>query len=163
MCVHLHNWNTTKSSKINSWNIMFHSLFYSCRNFTLCHEVFMTDACDPHRALCLQPGEAVERMVDGGTTIRSKRAAVISVGFVYFYITSVHPRGNLTSRERSVSPFPLLRGWGFISEAMMNSRQTSTPYGPWVSMHLNEAFLPLPRTTQGLLNSLSCQALHQTQ
>lgn len=75
-------------------------------------------------------------------------------GVVYFYITSVHPWGNLTSRERSVSPFPLLRGWGFISEAMMNSQQTSTPYGPWVSMHLNEAFLPLPRTTQGFLNSL---------
>lgn len=27
--------------------------------------------------------------------------------------------------------------------------------GPWVSMHLNEAFLPRLRTTQGFLNSLS--------
>lgn len=92
---------------------------------------------------------------DGGMAIRSKRTAVISVGVVYFYITSVHPRGNLTSRERSVSPFPLLRGWGFISEAMMNSQQTFAPYGPWVSMHLNEAFPPRLHTTQGFLNSLS--------
>lgn len=162
MCVHLYNWNTTKSFKINSWNIVFHFILFLLKLYSVWWS-FMTDACDPHRALCRQPGEAVERMVDERTAIRSKRAAVISVGVVYFYITSVHPRGNLTSREWSVSPFPLLRGWGFISEAMMNSRQTSTPYGPWVSMHLNEAFLPLPRTTQGLLNSLSCQALHQTQ
>lgn len=78
-----------------------------------CHEVLMTDAVHsviPQRALCLQPGEKVERMVHGGMAIQSKRAVVISVGVVYFYITSVHPRGNLTSRERSVSPFPLLRG-----------------------------------------------------
>lgn len=67
-------------------------------------------ARDPQRALCLQPGETVERMVHGGMAIQTKRAVVISVGVVYFYITSVHPRGNLTSRERSVSPFPLLRG-----------------------------------------------------
>lgn len=93
-------------------------------------------------------------MVDGGVTIRSRRATVISVSVVYFYITTVHPRGNLTSRERSVSPFPLLRGWGFISKAMMNSQQTPTPYGLWVSMHLNEPSLPLPHTTQGFLNSL---------
>lgn len=36
----------------------------------------------------------------------SKSAIVISVSVVYFYITSVHPWGNLTSREWSVSPFP---------------------------------------------------------
>lgn len=65
--------------------------------------------------------------------------------------------------EWSVSPFPLLRGWGFISKAMMNSQQTPTPYGPWVSMHLNEPSLPLPHATRAFLNSLSCQALHQTQ
>lgn len=102
-------------------------------------------------------------MEDEGMTNQSESAMVISVSVVYFYITSVHPRGNLTSREWSVSPFPSLRGWGFISEAMMNSQQTPTPYGPWVSMHLNESSLSLHRTTQGFLNSLSCQALHQTQ
>lgn len=95
------------------------------------------------------------RMEDGGMTNQSESAGVISVSVVYFYITSVHPRGNLTSREWSVSPFPSLRGSGFISKAMMNSQQTPTPYGPWVSMHLNEPSLPLPHTTQGFLNSLS--------
>ncbi len=94
-------------------------------------------------------------MEDGEMTNQSESTMVISVSVVYFYITSVHPRGNLTSREWSVSPFPSLRGWGFISKAMMNSQQTPTPYGPWVSMHLNEPSLPLPRTTQGFLNSLS--------
>lgn len=94
-------------------------------------------------------------MEDGEMTNQSKSTMVISASVVYFYITSVHPRGNLTSREWSVSPFPSLRGWGFISKAMMNSQQTPTPYGPWVSMHLNEPSLPLPRTTQGFLNSLS--------
>lgn len=79
-------------------------------------------------------------------------AMVISVNVVYFFITSVHPWGNLTSREWSVSSIPLLRGWGFISETMMNSQQTPTPYGPRVSMHLNEPSLP---TTLGFLNSLS--------
>lgn len=48
-------------------------------------------ARDPQRALCPQPVEAVERMVDGGTAIQSKSTTVISVGVVYFYITSVHP------------------------------------------------------------------------
>lgn len=93
-------------------------------------------------------------MEDGGMTNQSESAMAISVSVVYFYITSVHPRGNLTSREWSVSPLLSLRGWGFISEAMMNSQQTPTPYGPWVSMHLNEPSLPLPRTTQEFLNSI---------
>lgn len=48
-------------------------------------------ARDPQRALCLQPVEAMERMVDGGTAIQSKSTTVISVSVVYFYITSVHP------------------------------------------------------------------------
>lgn len=100
-------------------------------------------------------GKWFEWMVNEGMAIQSKRVMAISAGVVYFYITSVHPRGNLTSREWSVSPFPLLRGWDFISTSMMNSQQTPTPYGPWVSMHLNEPFLPLPHTTQGFLNSLS--------
>lgn len=108
-------------------------------------------AYGPQGALHMQPG----RMEGGGMTNRSESAVAISVSVVYFYITSVHPRGNLTSREWSVSPFPSLRGWGFISKAMMNSQQTPTPYGPWVSMHLNEPSLPLPRSTQGFLNSLS--------
>lgn len=130
-------------------------------NFTPnCHGVLITDAvCSiwfPESTLSSTWGNGGMDgwMVDGGMAIQSKRAMVISVSVVYFYITSVHPRGNLTSREWSVSPFPLLRGWGFISKAMMNSQQTPTPYGPWVSMHLNEPSLPLPHTTQGFLNSL---------
>lgn len=87
-------------------------------------------------------------------TNRSKSGTVISVSFVYFSITSVHPPGNLSSREWSVAGFPALRGSGFISEAMMNSQQTPTRYRPWMSMHLNEASLPSRRTTQGFLNSL---------
>lgn len=43
-------------------------------------------------------------MEDGGMTNQSESAMAISVSVVYFYITSVHPRGNLTSREWSVSP-----------------------------------------------------------
>lgn len=130
------------------------------RNFSLkCHEVFMTDAVhgawSPESTLSSTWGNSgTDGAWRDGYTL-SNRAVAISVGVVYFYITSVHPWGNLTSRERSVSPFPLLRGWGFISEAMMNSQQTCTPYGSWVSMHLNEAFLPLLHTTQGFLNSLS--------
>lgn len=129
-------------------------------NTPSCHEVLITDAV---RGIWPSEGTLYSHwgndgmdgwMVDGGMTIQSKRAMVISVSVVYFYITSVHPRGNLTSRERSVATFPLLRGWGFIREAMMNSQQTPTPYGPWVSMHLNEPSLPLPHTTQGFLNSL---------
>lgn len=58
------------------------------------------------RPLCRRPGghgRRHGRMVDGGMTIQPKRAAVISVSVVYFYLTSVHPRGNLTSSESDPS------------------------------------------------------------
>lgn len=99
-------------------------------------------------------------MDDEGTT---NQYLVISLSIVYFTIASVHLWSNLTSRESSVSSLPSLRGGGFISETMMNSQQTSTLYGPWVSMHLNEPSLSPPPTARGFLNSLSSKALHQTQ
>lgn len=99
-------------------------------------------------------------MDDGVTT---NQYLVISFSIVYFNIASVHLWSNRTSRESSVSSLPLLRGWGFIGETMMNSQQTPNLYGPWVSMHLNEPSLSPPPATQGFLNSLSSKALHQTQ
>lgn len=66
-------------------------------------------------------------MVDGMDEIwrdnwSEKSAIVTFVSVMYFHTTSVHPQGYLTSREWSVSPFHLLRGWDFISEAVMNSQ-----------------------------------------